>query len=64
MPSTDFLREYNAMHMKKIGNESLFTTTFNLYEAQMGSYSIRNEEFRNEAIEKLNNPFNKIETLQ
>jgi hypothetical protein len=24
---------------KEIGNESLFTTTFNLFEAQMGSYS-------------------------
>ncbi len=56
-------KPYNVMYMKKIGNESLFTTTLNLYEAQMSSYSIRNEKLRNKAINKLNKPFNRIETL-
>ncbi|KYK35415.1 MAG: type II toxin-antitoxin system VapC family toxin [Theionarchaea archaeon] len=48
---------------KKIGNEPLFTTTFNLFEAQIGSYSIKNEELRNKAIDKLNKTFDRIEVL-
>ncbi len=48
---------------KKIGNEPLFTTTVNLFEAQMGSYSIRDEKLRNKAIDKLNKTFERIEVL-
>lgn len=48
---------------KKIVNKPLFTTTFNLFEAQMGSYSIKNEELRNKAIDKLNRTFDRIEVL-
>ena len=48
---------------KKIGNKPLFTTTLNLFEAQMGSYSIKNEELRNKAIDKLNKTFDRIEIL-
>jgi predicted nucleic acid-binding protein len=48
---------------KKIEREPLFTTTFNLFETQIGSYSIKNEEFRNKAIEKLNKAFDRMEVL-
>jgi predicted nucleic acid-binding protein len=34
-----------------------------LFEAQMGSYSIKNEELRNKAIDKLNKTFDRIEIL-
>lgn len=48
---------------KKIENEPVFTTTFNLFETQMGSYSIKNEEFRNKAIKKLNKAVDRMEVL-
>lgn len=48
---------------KKIEDEPLFTTTFNLFEAQVGSYSIRDEELRNKAINKLSKAFDRIEIL-
>lgn len=48
---------------KRIVNESLSTTVFNLFEVRMGSYSIRNEELKNKAIDKLNRTFDRIEVL-
>ena len=48
---------------ERIENKPLFTTTFNLFEAQIGSYSIKNEELRNKAIDKLNKTFDRIEVL-
>lgn len=48
---------------KEIGNEPLLTSTLNLFEAQMGSYSLNNEKLRNKAIDKLNKTFDRIEIL-
>jgi predicted CopG family antitoxin len=47
---------------ERIENEPLFTITFNLFEAQIGFYSI-NEELRNKATDKLNKTFDRIEVL-
>jgi predicted nucleic acid-binding protein len=48
---------------KRIENDFLYTTTFNVFEVQLGSYSIRDERIRKASIEKLNRIFKRIEIL-
>ncbi|MGC1122777.1 MAG: type II toxin-antitoxin system VapC family toxin [Candidatus Methanofastidiosia archaeon] len=48
---------------KRIESDFLYTTTFNVFEVQLGSYSIKDEGIRKEATEKLNRVFKRIEIL-
>lgn len=48
---------------KKIENEPLCTTTFSLFEVQIGSHAIKDEALRNKALNKLNKIFDRIEIL-
>lgn len=47
----------------QIENDFLCTTTFNVFEAHTGSYSLKDKKMRKKAVEKLNKVLKRIEIL-
>jgi len=61
----DLIQNPNVIEMvtKEIETDFLCTTTFNVFEAQVGSYALKDKGMRKKAIEKLNRVLNRIEIL-
>ena len=48
---------------QQIENDIVCTTTFNVFEVQIGTYSIRDEKMRKKSFDKLNKVFKRINIL-
>jgi predicted nucleic acid-binding protein len=61
----DLIRNPGAIERvtQQIENDIVCTTTFTVFEVQVGSYSVKDERMRKKSFEKLNNVFKRIDIL-